>query len=107
MIHAFLKQSTKGIVYVALYIDDNLMIGIPDAIDEAVEQLKKNDLVLKGWRVYGNICQMRSSSWDIKESMARPVLSDQKPRDNVWLTSYEGSKFHDTRFTKSLDHEAY
>ena len=42
-----MKKSLKGIIYVALYVDDNLMMGNPKAIDKAVEQLKKNRLELK------------------------------------------------------------
>ena len=38
---------TKSIVYVALYVDDDLMIEGPEAIDEAVEQYTLNALVLK------------------------------------------------------------
>ena len=42
-----MKKSTKGIVYVTLYTDDNLMIESPESINDAAEQLKKNGLVLK------------------------------------------------------------
>ena len=37
----------KGLVYVALYIDDNLMVGDIVAIDDAIEVLKNKGLVLK------------------------------------------------------------
>ena len=37
----------KGIVYIASYIDDNLMIGDIAAIDDAIEALKNKGLVLK------------------------------------------------------------
>ena len=39
-----MKKSAKGIVYIALYIDDNLMIGDMAAMDDAIEALK-----IKGW----------------------------------------------------------
>ena len=42
-----IKMSTKDVVYVAFYVGDNLMIKNPDTIDEAVEQLKRNGLVLE------------------------------------------------------------
>ena len=42
-----MKKSSKGIGYKALYIDDNLMVGNPEAIDEITEALWKNGLVLK------------------------------------------------------------
>ena len=34
-------------MYVAIYVDDNLMIGHPKAIDEVISFVRKNDLVLK------------------------------------------------------------
>ena len=40
--HLNVKQSIKGIVYVELYVYDNLMIG-----DKAITALKENGLVLK------------------------------------------------------------
>ena len=43
----YMNKNTKGRVYVVLYIDNNLMIGNTDAIDEAIEQVKQNWLVLK------------------------------------------------------------
>ena len=43
----YVKKSVKGIVYVALYVGDNLMIGNMAAIDNAIEALKKKELVLK------------------------------------------------------------
>ena len=42
----YVKKSEKGIVYVVLYVDDNLMIDI-EAIDEAITALQDNGLVLK------------------------------------------------------------
>ena len=37
--HAFVWKKIKGVVYIALYLDDSLMIGHPVAIDEAIELL--------------------------------------------------------------------
>ena len=42
-----MKKSAKGIVYVPLYIDDNLMIGNMAAIVDAIEASKNKGLVLK------------------------------------------------------------
>ena len=41
------KKSTKGIVYIGLYVDDNLMVGNSETIDQALESLQKHGLVLK------------------------------------------------------------
>ena len=43
----YVKRSAKGIVYAALYIDNNLMIGNKAAIDDAILALKSEGLVLK------------------------------------------------------------
>ena len=39
----YMKQSVKDRVYIALYIDDNLMVGNTDAIDEVVALLQEMD----------------------------------------------------------------
>ena len=43
----YMKKSAKGIAYVTLYIDDNLMIGYMATIDNTIEALKNKGLVLK------------------------------------------------------------
>ena len=43
----YVKNSANGIVYLALYIEDNLMIGNIAAIDDAIEVLKSKGLVLR------------------------------------------------------------
>ena len=43
----YVKRNAKGTVYVALYIDDNLMIGDKAVIDDAILLLKNKGLVLK------------------------------------------------------------
>ena len=42
-----MKKSANDIVYVPLYIDDNLMIGDMATIDDGIEALKGKGLVLK------------------------------------------------------------
>ena len=41
------KRSMKGIVYVALYVDNNLMIGNKAVINDPILALKNKGLVLK------------------------------------------------------------
>ena len=41
------KKSVKGLLYIALYVDNNLMVGDVKAIDDAISALKNNGLVLK------------------------------------------------------------
>ena len=43
----YVKKSAKCVVYIALYVDDNLMISDLAAIVEAILALKRNGLVLK------------------------------------------------------------
>ena len=43
----FSRKNENGLVLIALYVDDNLMIGHSEAINEAIAQLRQNGLVLK------------------------------------------------------------
>ena len=42
-----MKKNKKGIVYIAFYINGNVLIGNPEAIHETMELFQKNLLVLK------------------------------------------------------------
>ena len=43
----YVKKGEKVLTYVALYLDDNLMVENVETIDEAIATLKENGLVLK------------------------------------------------------------
>ena len=43
----YMIKSMKGKVYIALQMDDNLMMRNPKAIDEVMEQLEKKELMLE------------------------------------------------------------
>ena len=58
----FCKRSDKGICFIALYVDDNLLIGHPAAIDDAIRQMKEHDLILKIEILYMIIYRVRSKS---------------------------------------------
>ena len=45
--HVLNGEKQERIAYVALYIDDNLFVGNPEAIDEIVELLWTNSFLLK------------------------------------------------------------
>ncbi len=40
----FWKQYKKCVVFVPRYVDDNLIVGHPEAIEDIIEQLRKNGL---------------------------------------------------------------
>ena len=42
-----IKKIAKGIVYIALYVDDNFMAGDIEATDDAISAFKNNGLVCK------------------------------------------------------------
>ena len=66
----YVKKSAKDVVYVALYVDDNLMIGDITTIDDAIKALKCKGLVLKiveGLQDYLS-CEMKLSE-DKKRAM--------------------------------------
>ena len=62
----YVKRSAKGIVYVALYVDDNLMIGNKAAIDDAILALKNKGLVLRSWKGCKTICPAKSKFLKIR-----------------------------------------
>ena len=43
----FVRKTKQGICFVGIYVDDNLLIGNPKAIDETIAQLREKGLVLK------------------------------------------------------------
>ena len=52
----YVKKGVKGVVYVALYVDDYLMVGDIAAIDDTISALKSNMLVLKVIKDCRTIC---------------------------------------------------
>ena len=73
-----MKKNTKGIIYIASYVDDDLMIGNPEAIDKVLEQLKKNGLVLKVSDSLQDylLCEIRFSQENKKAWLFQPSLID-------------------------------
>ena len=45
--HVFVKKRERGIIHVAFYVDDSLMMGDVEATDKVITALKENGLVLK------------------------------------------------------------
>ena len=43
----YIKKSAKGIEYIDLYIDNNLMLGYDESMDNVISALKNDRLVLK------------------------------------------------------------
>ena len=51
------RQDEDGLVFVALYVDDNLMVGHPNPIQKTIKELQANGLTLK---VEDNLCDYLS-----------------------------------------------
>jgi hypothetical protein len=45
--YLFMKKNTKGLVFIGLYVDDNLFIGHPTAINDLIGKLRNHGLILK------------------------------------------------------------
>ncbi len=45
----FWKQYEKGVVFVAIYLNDILIVDYPDELEDTIKQLRKMDLLSK-WR---------------------------------------------------------
>ena len=43
----YMRRNKFGIVFIAIYVDDNLMVGHPAAIEDAIEGMKQNGFILK------------------------------------------------------------
>ena len=43
----YMKKNAKGIIYAALYVDNNLLIGDMATTEDAIEALKNKWLMLK------------------------------------------------------------
>ena len=72
----YVKKSAKGIVYVALYVDDNLMTGNNATIDDTILALKNKWLVLKiveGLQDYLS-CKIKISSMKKRAWLGQPNL---------------------------------
>ena len=72
----YIKKSVKG-VYVALYVDDYLMVGNKKAIDDAISALKENGLVLnikEGLQDYLS-CEIKFSTDKKKSWLGQPHLT--------------------------------
>ena len=88
-----MKESKKNII--AQYVVDNIMIGSPEATDEAVEQLKKDGLVLKVMESAQDYLslEIQFSDYEMKALLGEPfmikslekkfdeqVMKDQSPK---------------------------
>ena len=69
------KKSKLDICYIVIYVDNNLIIGHPEAVDDTIDQLRKNNLMLK---VENNLHDYLS---------CKILLSDD--RTKVWLGHLE------------------
>ena len=43
----YIKKNEKGVIYIDLYVDDIVMVGDAEVIDNIITALKSNGLVLK------------------------------------------------------------
>ena len=71
-----MSKKRKGVVYVALYIEDNIMVGDIAAIDNAIEALKSKGLVLKimdGLQDYSS-CKIKKSDDKKRAWLGQPHL---------------------------------
>ncbi|KAL7448199.1 hypothetical protein ACHAXS_000132 [Conticribra weissflogii] len=54
----------KGVVFVAIYVKDNLIVGYSDAIKDTIKQLKKNRFII--------ICPVKFNSIPKKAWLGQP-----------------------------------
>ena len=98
----YVKNSAKGVVYIALFVDNNLMVGDIEAIDDAISALKNIGLVLKvmeRWQDYLS-CKIKFSKDKKRTWLRQPHLIENVGKkfcndmQNVWSHNTPGtSKF--------------
>ncbi len=80
----YVCKSEKGIVFIAIYIYDNLLVGNEEAIDEVIKLSQREGFSLK-LKLIWKIIFMQCSFFKIrKRSMARTVTSNSKLKSKVW-----------------------
>ncbi len=80
----YMKRDENGLIYVALYVDDNILIESKKAINETTKALKKACLVLK---LYDSLedyisCEIKFTNNDQSVWLEQPHLIE-KPKKMV------------------------
>ena len=95
----YVKKSVKGIVYIALYIDNNVMVRYIATIDDAIEALENKGLVLKvmeGLQDYVS-CKIKFSDDKKQAWLGQPHLIKNMEKkfgrlvQNVWSHNTPGT----------------
>ena len=66
----YMRRCAKGIVFLALYVDDNLLVGHPVVIEDTIKKMRKKGLVLK---VEG----------DLKDYLSREINFSKDKRESI------------------------
>ena len=88
----YVKKSAKGIVYVALYIDNSLTIGDIATIDDAIEALKNKGLILKimeGLQDYPS-CKIKFSNKRSMENKFGGLVNEVQSHKNSSISKFLG-----------------
>ncbi len=84
MVEMLIHQYQKGVAFVAIYMDDNLMVGHLDAIDDTIEQWRKMYLLSKWKVIWEATYGVNFGSALIEQNMVRTTLSFGKFGKIVW-----------------------
>ncbi len=88
----FWKQYEKGVVFVAVNLDDNLVVDHPEAIKYTAEQLKKNGFVVK---VGDDLKDFLTIQFQENKSIIRTTSSFGKFGKEVWERCSMCERNHD------------
>ena len=80
----YIEKSAKGIVYVALYLDNNFMVGNNEVIDDAIATFKNNGLVLKVMEGLQGYLSAKLNLNRQNEGLVRTASSHQKYGQEIW-----------------------
>ena len=92
----FWRKSNKGTCYIALYVDDNLLIGDLAAIDEVIELLRSKGFILKVEDKLTDYLSCEIILSKDKKGMVRTTTSHCKFGKEVWRQSQESKDLQDS-----------
>ena len=90
------KETNLGVCIIIMYVDDMLIIGKKEQIQEFATMIQKEFSV----KIQHNLgdylgCEFHMNK-EKNKRMAGTTLNNQKPRTAIWRKSYEGKVINDT-----------
>ena len=86
------KENNLGICIIIMYVDDMLIIGKREQIQEFATMIQKEFSV----KIQHNLADYLGCEFHMNKEKTRGWLGHQKPRTKIWRKSHEGKVINDT-----------